>query len=185
MGTARRLPALLRVLGRAAAAALELRVQSREQQRQRRDRRPARRCWLGATTAAQIADRIEQIVFAGEMPPADKAALITYLRPDPPRARGSATRSAWRCRRPASSGTDGSRLTGGAEQCRMPRTIATIHACDEYQVAFAPRVRRALDGDGGRAERAGLAAARHLRAEPRTRPRHPRRRSSCAAARTG
>jgi uncharacterized protein (DUF1800 family) len=39
---------------------------------------------LGATTAAQIADRIEQLVFAGEMAPADKAALITYLRPDPP-----------------------------------------------------------------------------------------------------
>ncbi len=39
---------------------------------------------FGAITAAQIADRIEQIVFAGEMPPADKAALITYLRPDPP-----------------------------------------------------------------------------------------------------
>ena len=39
---------------------------------------------MGATTATQIADRIDQIVFQGEMPPADKAALITYLRPDPP-----------------------------------------------------------------------------------------------------
>jgi uncharacterized protein (DUF1800 family) len=39
---------------------------------------------MGATTATQIADRIDQVVFQGEMPPADKAALITYLRPDPP-----------------------------------------------------------------------------------------------------
>ena len=39
---------------------------------------------IGATTAAPIADRIEQLIFAGEMPPADKAALIAYLRPDPP-----------------------------------------------------------------------------------------------------
>jgi uncharacterized protein (DUF1800 family) len=38
----------------------------------------------GATTAAQIADRIDLLVFSGEMPAADKAALITYLRPDPP-----------------------------------------------------------------------------------------------------
>jgi uncharacterized protein (DUF1800 family) len=38
----------------------------------------------GANTAVSIADRIDRIVFAGEMPAADKAALITYLRPDPP-----------------------------------------------------------------------------------------------------
>ncbi len=39
---------------------------------------------MGATTAVQIADRIDQVVFAGEMPAADKAALTTYLLPDPP-----------------------------------------------------------------------------------------------------
>jgi Protein of unknown function (DUF1800) len=38
----------------------------------------------GATTAQRIADRIDLIVFGGEMPAADKAALVTYLRPDPP-----------------------------------------------------------------------------------------------------
>jgi len=35
----------------------------------------------GATTAVQIADRIDVLLFAGEMPAVDKAALITYLRP--------------------------------------------------------------------------------------------------------
>jgi uncharacterized protein (DUF1800 family) len=35
----------------------------------------------GATSAVQIADRIDTLIFAGEMPAADKAALITYLRP--------------------------------------------------------------------------------------------------------
>jgi uncharacterized protein (DUF1800 family) len=39
---------------------------------------------MGATTAVQVADRIDTVVFGGEMPSADKAALITYLRPDPP-----------------------------------------------------------------------------------------------------
>jgi uncharacterized protein (DUF1800 family) len=39
---------------------------------------------MGATTAAQVADRIDTVIFAGEMPPADKAAIITYLKPDPP-----------------------------------------------------------------------------------------------------
>ncbi len=38
----------------------------------------------GATTAVQIVDRIEARLFTGDMPAADKAALITYLRPDPP-----------------------------------------------------------------------------------------------------
>jgi hypothetical protein len=38
----------------------------------------------GAATATAIADRIDTLVFAGEMPAADKAAIITYLRPDPP-----------------------------------------------------------------------------------------------------
>ena len=38
----------------------------------------------GATTAVQVADRIETRLFTGDMPAADKAALITYLRPDPP-----------------------------------------------------------------------------------------------------
>lgn len=38
----------------------------------------------GATTATQIADRIDTLVFGDEMPRADKAALVTYLRPDPP-----------------------------------------------------------------------------------------------------
>ncbi len=37
----------------------------------------------GATTAVQIADRIDAVVFAGEMPRADKTALLAYLRPDP------------------------------------------------------------------------------------------------------
>ena len=35
----------------------------------------------GATSPTQIADRIDVLLFAGEMPTADKAALITYLRP--------------------------------------------------------------------------------------------------------
>ena len=35
----------------------------------------------GATSPIQIADRIDVLLFAGEMPSADKAALITYLRP--------------------------------------------------------------------------------------------------------
>jgi len=38
----------------------------------------------GATTAATVAHRIDQLVFAGEMPAADKAALLAYLQPDPP-----------------------------------------------------------------------------------------------------
>ncbi len=38
----------------------------------------------GATTAVQVADRIETRLFTGDMPEADKAALIAYLRPDPP-----------------------------------------------------------------------------------------------------
>ena len=40
----------------------------------------------GATSPTLIADRIDALLFAGEMPAADKAALITYLRPS-----GSAT----------------------------------------------------------------------------------------------
>ena len=40
----------------------------------------------GATSAVQIADRIDSLVFGGEMVDADKMALITYLRPT-----GSAT----------------------------------------------------------------------------------------------
>jgi uncharacterized protein (DUF1800 family) len=40
----------------------------------------------GATTPGQITDRIDTLIFAGEMPAADKAALMTYLRPT-----GSAT----------------------------------------------------------------------------------------------
>ena len=39
---------------------------------------------VGATTAVQIADRIDDLLFAGEMPVGDKAALTAYLRPDPP-----------------------------------------------------------------------------------------------------
>jgi hypothetical protein len=35
----------------------------------------------GATSPVQIAERIDTVIFAGEMPPADKAALIAYLRP--------------------------------------------------------------------------------------------------------
>ena len=38
----------------------------------------------GATTAQAIADRLDVLLFAGEMPVADKAALVTYLKPDPP-----------------------------------------------------------------------------------------------------
>jgi len=37
----------------------------------------------GANTAQRVADRLDTIIFGGEMPPADKAALIAYLRPDP------------------------------------------------------------------------------------------------------
>ena len=35
----------------------------------------------GATTPIEVADRIDALLFAGEMPDADKMALITYLRP--------------------------------------------------------------------------------------------------------
>jgi hypothetical protein len=35
----------------------------------------------GANTPATIADRIDVLIFAGEMPAVDKAALVTYLRP--------------------------------------------------------------------------------------------------------
>jgi hypothetical protein len=38
----------------------------------------------GAATAQRIADRIDLLLFAGGMDAADKAALVTYLRPDPP-----------------------------------------------------------------------------------------------------
>jgi uncharacterized protein (DUF1800 family) len=41
---------------------------------------------VGATSAIQVADRIDDLIFAGEMPDADKMALISYLRPG-----GSAT----------------------------------------------------------------------------------------------
>ena len=37
----------------------------------------------GANTAQRIADRLDTLFFGGEMPAADKAALIAYLRPDP------------------------------------------------------------------------------------------------------
>jgi len=37
----------------------------------------------GATTAQKIADRLDQLFFCGEMPVADKTALINYLKPDP------------------------------------------------------------------------------------------------------
>jgi hypothetical protein len=38
----------------------------------------------GANTAQRIADRIDFLLFGGEMPAVDKANLVTYLRPDPP-----------------------------------------------------------------------------------------------------
>ena len=38
----------------------------------------------GATTSTAVADRFDRLLFAGEMPRADKAALVTYLKPDPP-----------------------------------------------------------------------------------------------------
>ncbi len=38
----------------------------------------------GASTAAAVTNRIDQLVFAGEMPADDKAALLAYLQPDPP-----------------------------------------------------------------------------------------------------
>jgi hypothetical protein len=37
----------------------------------------------GANTAQRIADRLDLVIFGREMPPADKAALVAYLRPDP------------------------------------------------------------------------------------------------------
>ena len=37
----------------------------------------------GATTAAAVANRIDELVFSGEMPTDDKAALLAYLQPDP------------------------------------------------------------------------------------------------------
>ena len=38
----------------------------------------------GAATAQKIADRLDLLIFGGEMPVADKAAIVTYLKPDPP-----------------------------------------------------------------------------------------------------
>jgi uncharacterized protein (DUF1800 family) len=38
----------------------------------------------GAATAQKIADRLDLLIFGGEMPLTDKAALVTYLGPDPP-----------------------------------------------------------------------------------------------------
>ena len=40
--------------------------------------------FAGATTAAQMADRIDRVLFADEMPRVDKTALVNYLKPDPP-----------------------------------------------------------------------------------------------------
>jgi uncharacterized protein (DUF1800 family) len=40
----------------------------------------------GAATAQKIADRLDLLIFGGEMPLQDKAALVTYLKPDPPGA---------------------------------------------------------------------------------------------------
>ena len=37
----------------------------------------------GANTAQTIANRIDLVLFGGEMPAADKTALVAYLRPDP------------------------------------------------------------------------------------------------------
>jgi hypothetical protein len=39
---------------------------------------------MGATTAVQVGDRIDAVVFGGAMPSVDKQALIAYLKPDPP-----------------------------------------------------------------------------------------------------
>ena len=38
----------------------------------------------GATTAAAVTNRIDELLFAGEMPEDDRAALLAYLQPDPP-----------------------------------------------------------------------------------------------------
>ena len=38
----------------------------------------------GAATAAEVTTRIDQLLFAGEMPEDDRAALLAYLQPDPP-----------------------------------------------------------------------------------------------------
>ena len=48
----------------------------------RRSIRPP--CWRAPTRRRTIANRIDLLLFGGEMPVADKAALVTYLRPDPP-----------------------------------------------------------------------------------------------------
>lgn len=40
--------------------------------------------FAGATTAAQIADRIDTLIFNNEMPRADKQALVAFLLPDTP-----------------------------------------------------------------------------------------------------
>ena len=54
-----------------------------QQQRRRRDGGHDGAASAGATTAQKIADRLDLLFFGGEMPAADKAALITYLKPDP------------------------------------------------------------------------------------------------------
>jgi len=40
--------------------------------------------FAGTSTAQQIADRIDSLLFAGEMPAADKARIVEYLLPNPP-----------------------------------------------------------------------------------------------------
>ena len=81
LGTAGRLPAGVRVLGRPAAAALELRVPAGQQQRQRRGGRRAGAARRVRRAPSRSPTGSTMLVFAGEMPDADKMALITYLRP--------------------------------------------------------------------------------------------------------
>jgi hypothetical protein len=84
----------------------------------------------GATTAAAIADRIDAIVFQGEMPRLDKSALVTCLRPDPPTTTRIATRSDLRWRRRRFSGINPHPRSGGAAP-RLTTGGPKGHRCSE------------------------------------------------------
>ena len=153
-----------------------------------------RRCSRARRRAVQIADRIDALLFAGEMPAADKAALITYLRPT-----GTAP-----CRRDADSRRvrSGARLAGvpvaltqgrNRPEARSDTRSATVmsrntpnddcQACDEYRQLSRREFMARTTATAVALSVARVAAARHLRPE-RRQPRTSSSRSSCAAAPT-
>ncbi len=145
----------------------------------------------GATTAAQIADRIDVLVFSGEMPAADKAALDCLPAAGPAVAVAHQGRiRSGACHRPASSGTEGrsSDIRSERASCRaiaiaitirsttpatstsalsrrefVARTTATAVALSVP--AWLPRVTYAQSAVGSRHPRVDLPARRLRRAD--------------------